>query len=172
MIEEKAKKIKIVIFDVDGVLTDGSIIFGNFNDEYRVFNVHDGLGIILLHAAGIKSAIITSKSTKDILKRAKELKIDMVYKNVQNKLTAFHKILKKLRLKPEETCFVGDDWLDVAVLKATGLAVTVPDAPQEIKEMVDYVTKKNAGKGAVREIIELILKAQDKWHFLIKRFSG
>lgn len=170
MIEGKIQKIRIVIVDVDGILTDGTILFGNFSDEYRSFNVHDGFGFILLHKAGLKSAIITSKSSRAIIRRARELKINLVFKNVSKKMDAFRKILKKFKLKPEEVCFVGDDLLDFCVLKAAGFSATVPEAPIEIKNSVDYVTQKSAGRGAVREIIELILKSQNKWSELIQEY--
>ncbi len=172
MIAGKAEKIKIVIVDVDGVLTDGLVVYGNFSDEYRAFNVRDGLGFILLHKAGLKSAIITSKSSRAISRRAKELKIKILLKNSLNKLTALRKILKKFKLKPEEACFFGDDLLDLAALKVVGLSVTVPDACDEIKKTVDYVTKNHGGKGAVREIIEIILKSQGKWDELIRHYAG
>jgi len=168
---EKAQMIKILIVDVDGVLTDGSIIYGNFHDEYRAFNVHDGFGFVLLHKAGLKSAIISGKSSRALQRRAKILKINVLFKNVDNKLKAFRKILKKFKLRPEEACYVGDDLMDLAVLKAAGLSVTVSGACDDIKNAVDYVTKRRGGRGAVREVIEFILKSQGKWEKLVENYS-
>ncbi|MCP4649869.1 MAG: HAD-IIIA family hydrolase [PVC group bacterium] len=172
MMNQKAEKIKIVIVDVDGVLTNGTIIYGNFGDEYRSFSVHDGMGFALLHRTGIKSAIITAKSSRAVSKRAKELKINLVFKNVKNKLLVFKKLLKRLKLKPEEACYIGDDLLDLATIQAAGFSITVPQACKEVKEAAHYITQKNAGAGAVREAIELILKAQSKWPALIKTFES
>ncbi len=168
---EKAKKIKIIITDVDGVLTDGLIGYGNYNDDYRFFSVHDGLGFLMLKKSGLYSAIITSKSSKAVERRAKELGINILSKNAKNKLKEFDKILKRFKLKPESACYIGDDLLDLPVLKNAGLSVTVPQASDEIKNRVDYITKKDAGRGAVREVIELILKAQDKWDSIVRYFS-
>lgn len=169
---EKAKKIKIIIVDVDGVLTDGSIGYGNYDDDYRIFNVQDGFGFILLHKAGLKSAIITAKSSKALSRRAKEMKISLTCMNVESKIKAFHKILKKFKLRPEEACYIGDDLMDLVVLRNAGLSVTVPQACDEVKYMADYLTKKEAGRGAVREAIEFILKTQNKWDSLMKYYSG
>ena len=168
---KKAKKIKIVIVDVDGVLTDGTIGYGNYNDDYRRFHVQDGFGFVLLAKAGIKTAIITSKSSKAVQRRAKELKINMVCQKVEKKLIAFNKILKKYKLKPEQACYIGDDLLDLAVLNVAGLSVSVPDACEDVQNSVDYVTQKNAGHGAVRQAIEFILKSQNKWDDLVKKYS-
>jgi 3-deoxy-D-manno-octulosonate 8-phosphate phosphatase (KDO 8-P phosphatase) len=167
----KAQKIKIVIVDVDGILTDGTIGYGNYTDTYRKFHVHDGFGFVLLAKAGIKSAIITSKRSKAVLKRAKELKIDIVCQNVDKKVSAFNKILKKYKLKPEQACYIGDDLLDLAVLNRAGFSVTVPQACGDIQHSVDFVTQKDAGCGAVRETVEFILKAQNKWDDIVKQYS-
>lgn len=167
---EKIKDIKIVIVDVDGVMTDGTITFGNFADEYRSFNVHDGFGFVLLHKAGLRSAIITSKSSKGIMKRAKELKISIVFRNVERKLDALNKIIKKYHFKKEEICYIGDDILDLGVIKNVGFSATVPEASEEIKNNANYISKKNAGKGAIREVIELILKTQGKWNEVLKQY--
>ncbi|MBU1043672.1 MAG: HAD-IIIA family hydrolase [Candidatus Omnitrophica bacterium] len=168
---KKAKKIKIVIVDVDGVLTDGTIGYGNYNDDYRRFHVQDGFGFVLLAKGGIKSAIITSKTSKAVQRRAKELKINMVCQNTEKKLIAFNKILKKYKLKAEQACYIGDDLLDLAVLNTAGFSVTVPQACDDIQHSVDFVTTKDAGYGAVREAIEFILKAQNKWDDLVKKYS-
>jgi 3-deoxy-D-manno-octulosonate 8-phosphate phosphatase (KDO 8-P phosphatase) len=168
---EKAKKIRLLAVDVDGVLTDGSIGYGNFGDTYRVFNVQDGFGFVLLHKAGLKSAIISGKSSRGLRQRSKEMKIAVVCQNAADKMKVFRKLLKKFKLKPEEVCYIGDDLLDLAVLKSSGLSVTVPQACGDVRQVVDYVTQKDAGKGAVRETIELILKAQGKWDNIVRYYS-
>ncbi|MFH2139053.1 MAG: HAD-IIIA family hydrolase [Candidatus Omnitrophota bacterium] len=167
----KAEKIKALIVDVDGILTSGSIVYGNFTDDYRAFHVHDGMGFVLWHKAGLKSAIITSKSSRAVSRRVKELKIGIIAKNVKNKLVIFNKMLKKMKLNADEVCYIGDDLLDMAVLQSVGFSATVPQACDDVKGCVDYITNKSAGKGAVREVIELILKYQGKWESLVKQYS-
>ena len=162
MIEERAKKIKLLILDVDGVLTDGSIIYDNFGDEIKCFNVYDGFGMTLLHRAGIKSVIITAKKTRIVEKRAKDMYVSKVYSDYM-KLKLYEKAIKKFRVKDEEVCFIGDDFIDLPVLKRVGLSIAPPEAIEEVKKSCHYITKKNGGKGAVREVIEIILKSQGLW---------
>ena len=162
MIEERAKKIKLLILDVDGVLTDGRIIYDNFGDEIKCFNVYDGFGMTLLHRAGIKSVIITAKKTRVVKRRAKDMHVAKVYSNYE-KLKVYEKVIKRFRVKDEETCFIGDDLIDLPVLKRVGLSAAPPEAMEEVKNICHYITKKSGGKGAVREVIEIILKAQGLW---------
>ena len=162
MIEERAKKIKLLILDVDGVLTDGRIIYDNFGDEIKCFNVYDGFGMTLLHRAGIKSVIITAKKTRIVKRRAKDMHVAKVYSNYE-KLKVYEKVIKRFRVKDEETCFIGDDLIDLPVLKRVGLSAAPPEAMEEVKNICHYITKKSGGKGAVREVIEIILKAQGLW---------
>jgi 3-deoxy-D-manno-octulosonate 8-phosphate phosphatase (KDO 8-P phosphatase) len=162
MIEEKAKKIKLLILDVDGVLTDGRIVYDNFGDEIKCFNVYDGFGMTLLHRAGIKSVIITAKKTKIVERRAKDMHVAKVYSDYM-KLKLYEKAIKKFRVKDEEVCFIGDDFIDLPVLKRVGLSIAVPEAIEEVKKSCHYITKKSGGKGAVREVIEIILKSQGLW---------
>ncbi len=171
-IKDKAKKIKVVISDVDGVLTNGLIAYGNYKDEYREFNVHDGFGFILLKKTGIKTAIITSKSSNALSRRAKELSVNMLCQNAKKKLPFFKKVLKKLKLKPEDACYIGDDLLDLATLKAAGFAVSLPNASKDVKKCADYITEKNAGCGAFRELVEIILKSQNKWTGIVEYYSS
>ena len=162
MIEERAKKIKLLILDVDGVLTDSRIIYDNFGDEIKCFNVYDGFGMTLLHRAGIKSVIITAKKTRIVEKRAKDMYVSKVYSDYM-KLKLYEKAIKKFRVKDEEVCFIGDDFIDLPVLKRVGLSIAPPEAIEEVKKSCHYITKKNGGKGAVREVIEIILKSQGLW---------
>jgi len=168
--KEKAGKIKLLILDVDGVMTDGRIYYGNYGDELKAFDVKDGFGVVRWRRAGIETVIITAKKSKVAKLRAKDMGIKRVYENSCNKLKVFKRLLKKLRLQGEEVCFMGDDLLDIPVLKQVGLSVTVPQAVQEVKEAASYVTKAEAGRGAVREICELILKSQGKWEEVTRKY--
>jgi len=168
-VQVRAKKIKLLLLDVDGVLTDGSVILGNYGDELKRFDIRDGLGVVLVKRAKLKCAIITAKSSRVVKIRAKQLGIDKVYGN-HYKIKSLKSIKKRFSVKDEEICFLGDDLIDVSILKRVGLAVSVPEARQEAKNVSHYVTAASGGRGAVREICELILKAQGKWHDVTKRY--
>ena len=170
MIEDRAKKVKLLILDVDGVLTDGRIVYDNFGDELKFFSVLDGFGMSLLYNAGIKSAIITAKKTRIVKRRARDMHVAAVYSN-HKKLKAYQKLLKRFRLKNEEVCFIGDDLLDLALMKRAGLAIAPPNAADEVKNSSHYITKREGGKGAVREVIEIILKSQGLWDEIISDYS-
>ena len=156
--------------DVDGVLTDGRIVYANSGDELKFFDVTDGMGLALFTRAGLKTAIITAKKSKIVTKRSKDLHIDKVYQNAFKKSEAYEKALNHFGIQGEEVCFIGDDVIDIPVLKKAGLAIAVASAVDEVKKEADYITKKPGGRGAVREIIELILKKQGKWPKIMKRY--
>ena len=166
--DEKIKRIKILALDVDGVLTDGRIIYDSLGHEIKFFDVQDGYGIILWHRLGLKTAILSARSAKPVDVRAGDLKIDKIYQNAFPKIDTYEKLLKDFDARDEEVCFVGDDLPDLAVLKRVGFAVAVANANTEIKSVADYVTQKPGGRGAVREVIELILKSQDKWSVVVR----
>jgi len=170
MIEERAKKVKLLILDVDGVLTDGRIVYDNFGDELKLFNVNDGLGVYLLGRVGIKTVIITAKKTKAVMKRARDMRVAAVYSN-HYKLKIYQKVIRKFRVKDEEVCFMGDDLLDFPIIKRAGFAVAPPNAMEEVKNAAHYITKKYGGKGAVRELTEIILKSQGLWEKAISRYT-
>ena len=163
-------EIKIVIIDVDGVLTDGKIILDANGSESKSFYVQDGTGITYLHRAGIKTAIISGRESKAVVHRAKELCIEDVYQGIHNKIEAYEKILKKHRIKDNETCYIGDDLIDLPILRRVGFSVAVPNAPLELKRSVSYVTSAPGGYGAIREVTEKILKSQGKWDMIISRY--
>ncbi len=169
-ITEQAKKIKLLVLDVDGVLTDGRIIYGDYGDELKNFDVNDGLGMMLLKRAGLKCVIVTARGSRIVKKRAKVLKVDKVYSDFHYKIKALKDIMKRFRVKNEEICFIGDDIIDVPVLKRIGLAVAVPNAMDEVKEIAHYITKKNGGRGAVREVCDILLKAQGKWEKVTEKY--
>lgn len=169
-VKQRAKKVKMLILDIDGVLTDGRIIYDSKGKELKCFNVLDGMGLALLGLAQIKVALITAKSSPAVRRRARDIGAAELREDVIDKLSAFSQILKKYKLSNENICFVGDDLLDLPVIKRAGLGVAVANACPEVKKYADYLTKREGGKGAVREVIEIVLRAQNKWQKVIKRF--
>ncbi len=163
MLEEKALKIKLLVLDVDGVMTDGRIIMDDSGRESKAFNVKDGYGLRRLMNAGIEVAIITGRESNVVAQRAKELGIGDVYQNVKDKGLIFQRLLEIKGLKKDETCCMGDDLPDIPMFEYAGLSVAVADAAEEAREAATYVTKNEGGKGAVREVCELILKSQKAW---------
>lgn len=157
---EKARNVRLLALDVDGVLTDGSLYFDQNGNELKAFNTRDGLGIKALQRFGIRTAIITGRSSPVVEQRAKELSIDMVYQGQSDKNACLDRLLNETRLSEEEICYAGDDWVDLPVLGRVGLAVTVADADPLVKSRVHWVTERGGGQGAVREICNLILAAQ------------
>ena len=160
MLLERAKRIKLLALDVDGVLTDGKIYFDSAGNELKAFNTRDGLGMAALQRCGIKLAIITGRESPMVTRRAAQLKVDYVYQARVDKLNAYMELLQESGLEEQQVCFAGDDWIDLPVLQRAGLAVTVPAADEEMKGRVHWVTSRGGGEGAVREICDLILSAQ------------
>lgn len=160
---EKAKKIRLLLLDVDGVLTDGRIIYDSRGHDMKFFDVHDGLGVYLLRKSGIPTVLITAKGSKAIKPRARDMRVEAVFANISPKSSVLEKILNKYKVNIGEVCFAGDDLVDLCLMKRVGLPIAVFNAAQEIKQAAVYITQKPGGRGAVREIAELILKAQDKW---------
>ncbi|NKB36258.1 MAG: HAD-IIIA family hydrolase [Gammaproteobacteria bacterium] len=158
----KASTLKLITFDVDGVLTDGSLILGEKGDEYKIFNAHDGLGLVMLRKAGLNIAVISARSSPIVEERMSALGIHYVYQGQSNKLETLIELVEKLEIEKNEVAFVGDDLVDLKAMSMAGLAVTVPAAPNLVKEKADWVTDKQGGKGAVREVCELVLEAQGK----------
>ena len=162
-ITARIRKIKVLVLDVDGVLTNGQIILDQKGNEIKVFDVQDGFGIVLFKKCGYRTAIISARSAQAVAARAEDLKIDHVYQNAYPKIDALHQLLHEFEITNEEVCFMGDDLPDLGVLKNVGFAVTVPNGVPELKKIAHYVTNKEGGRGAVREIIELILKTKGEW---------
>ena len=162
--------IKLVIFDVDGVLSDGNIQLDDHGNESKSFYVQDGAGITYLQRAGIKTAIISGRKSKAVEYRARELCIEDVYLGVQRKLDAYETILKKHKLQDHETCYIGDDLIDLPILRRVGFSVAVPNARQEVKDSVSYLTEAHGGFGAIREVAEKILKSQGKWETIVAKY--
>jgi len=168
---EKAKKIKLLLLDVDGVLTDGRIIYDSSGRDMKFFDVHDGLGVYSLKKAGIKTILITAKGSWAIRPRARDMQVEAVFENISPKTSVLEKILKKYKVNTEEVCFVGDDLVDLCLMKKVGLPIAVFNAAPEIKQAAAYITLKHGGRGAVREVTELILKAQNRWQEMIEAYD-
>jgi 3-deoxy-D-manno-octulosonate 8-phosphate phosphatase (KDO 8-P phosphatase) len=160
----------MVIIDVDGVLTDGKIIVDAKGEETKNFHVLDGTGIKYLQRAGLDCAIISGRKCAAVEHRLRELGITDVFQGALNKIEAYEQIVAKYNLKDEEVCFIGDDLMDIPVFRRVGFSAAVPDAPQEVKEFATYITKTPGGQGAVREVVEKILKFQDKWATIMARY--
>ena len=165
------KNIKLVIVDVDGVLTDGTIYLDSHGCETKAFHVLDGTGISYLHRVGIKTAIISGRNCDAVTHRAKELDIEDVYQGAKNKIDAYKEILEKYALRDEEVCYIGDDLIDLPILYRVGFPVAVANAAPLVKQHSVYITKARGGQGAVREVAEKILKFQDKWHLIMERYQ-
>ena len=157
---EKAKSIKLVIFDVDGVLTDGSLFFGDDGQEYKAFNSQDGHGMKMLQESGVRVAIITGRTSEVVKHRMDNLKIDLVYQGQLDKLPAYRQILDDLQLQSHEVAYVGDDVVDLPVMIRVGLAITVANAHELARQHAHWVTPRSGGNGAARDVCELIMKAQ------------
>src|SRR6266550_9188779 len=162
-IERRASRIKLLLMDCDGVLTDGGVWLLENGEEQKSFNTRDGLGIHLLHRAGLKSGIISGRKSNGVSRRAGELGIEFVTQGDPDKTGAFEDLLRLARVDETEVAFIGDDLTDIPLLQRSELAVAVADAVKEARSVAHYVTQAEGGRGAVREVVELILKAQGRW---------
>lgn len=160
---EKAKKIKLLILDIDGVLSDNRLYYGDNGIEYKSFFTRDGHGMVMLQKSGIDIAIITGRKSPLIDKRIKDLKVKHIYQGVPDKLPHFLELVDKLGLSFDEIAYVGDDILDLPILMRVGLSMAPMDADKEVISRVDYISKFNGGQGCVREACELLLKSQNLW---------
>jgi 3-deoxy-D-manno-octulosonate 8-phosphate phosphatase (KDO 8-P phosphatase) len=166
----RAAKVRLFIFDVDGVLTDGSLSYGPEGEMIKTFNVHDGLGIKLLQEAGIKTAIISARRTPIVLARAKDLGIEYVHQGGHDKLTPFKALLEQLGLTQDQVGFIGDDVVDLPILGRVGFAVSVPNGRPEVHARAHHVTEAAGGRGAVREVCEFVLRAQGSYDRVMAQF--
>lgn len=157
---EKARKLKLLILDVDGVLTDGKLFFDNEGNEYKAFHARDGHGIKLLRQTGVEVAVISGRKSNSVALRMKNLGIEYVYQGHENKIAAFDEIIDKLRITPDQAAHVGDDLLDLPIMIRVGLAIAVDDANFAVKQRADWCTTLPGGHGAVREVCDLIMQAQ------------
>jgi 3-deoxy-D-manno-octulosonate 8-phosphate phosphatase (KDO 8-P phosphatase) len=155
------KKVRMLIMDVDGTLTDGKVYIGPSGEEFKAFNIQDGLGIKMLKKRGIIPALITGRNSKIVDTRAKELGIDEVYQGIEDKLEIYNLLKGKYGISDEEVAYVGDDLNDLPIMNRVGLSCCVANAVDTVKSQVDLVTKRSGGEGAVREVIEMILRVYD-----------
>lgn len=199
MSRKRAKKIKLLLFDVDGVLTDGKLYifpappgiqqstqqqaskhggqggFGLHSESYveaKGFHAHDGTSISLARLGGVKTGLITKRISETVALRARDLKLEFVYQGIQDKLTVFEEIIRKEGIKASEAAFVGDDVIDLPVMRNCGFAVAVANARDEVKEEAHYITPHSGGDGALRDAVEYILKAQGKWKEVVEKYIG
>ena len=163
-------RIKLLLLDVDGVKTDGRIIYLNDGGEAKAFDVKDGHGLKLIQRAGIRVGIITGRQSEVVARRAAELGIEIVYQGAKDKLQPFLEIIKELGLEPFEVAYVGDDVVDLPVMRQVGFSATVADAVDDIKPYVDLVTSRPGGRGAVREVCDLLLKQSGRWSSVTSRY--
>ncbi len=164
------KRIRLLLLDVDGVMTDGRIIFDNAGGETKAFDVKDGHGLKLVQRAGIQVGIITGRQSNIVARRAADLGIELVFQGAKDKCLPFQEILQKLALTPGEVAYVGDDIVDIPVMRQVGFAATVADAIDEVKPYAHMVTKRRGGRGAVREICDFILKESGRWPAVTQRY--
>lgn len=167
---EKAKKIRMLLMDVDGVLTDGFILFASGRQEIKAFFVHDGLGLRMAQRAGIITGLISTRESEMVVRRARELQIPEVHQKIEDRIPVWEKLLKKYQLLPENVAMIGDDLSDLPLLRRAGLSIAVANAVEEVKDRVDFVTQHMGGRGAVREAVELILRAQGRYEEELQRY--
>jgi len=169
-IERRASHIKLLLMDCDGVLTDGRLWLLENGDEHKSFNTHDGLGLSLLHRAGLKSGIVSGRWSQAVIRRAGELGIEFVRQGDSHKIEAFEQVLRQAGVDENEVAFMGDDLTDIPIMQRAELAVAVADAVEEARSVAHYVTRAKGGRGAVREVVELILKAQGRWAEVTEKY--
>ena len=163
-IQLRASRIQLILTDCDGVLTDGSLPYSAAGETTKVFHIHDGLGFKLAQQAGLKTGIISGRASAALELRARELKVDYLYQGNDAKLGAYEEIRAAENLRDEQIAYLGDDLHDLNLLRRVGLAIAVADAVAEVKGAAHFVTERCGGRGALREAVEFILKAQDKWN--------
>lgn len=164
------RQIKLLLLDVDGVMTDGRIIYDNDGGETKAFDVKDGHGLKLVQRAGIQVGIITGRQSAIVARRAAELGIDLVYQGAKDKRLPFAEILDKLALTPAEVAYVGDDIVDLPVMRQVGFAATVADAMDDVKPFAHLVTRRKGGRGAVREICDYLLQESGRWAAVTRHY--
>lgn len=166
----RCQKIKLLMVDNDGVLTDGRIVLGDYGDELKFFDVQDGFGLVMCRRAGLQTVLISGKKSRVNKRRAKEVQFSDLYQNAHDKLKVYEKVLKKFKVTPEEVCYIGDDLIDYPPMSRSGLAIAVANAVPEIKEIAHWVTDRTGGHGAVREAIDQLLKAKGLWADVTQRY--
>jgi 3-deoxy-D-manno-octulosonate 8-phosphate phosphatase (KDO 8-P phosphatase) len=172
-VKKRATEIQVLLMDVDGTMTDGSVTLLSQPDgtalEIKTFSAHDGQGLTLAHTAGIRTGCITGRESPALLRRAREMKMEFIYQKQPLKMPAFEEILRKAGVAESQVAYVGDDLPDLPIMRRVGLAVAVGDAVPQVKRAAHYVARAHAGKGAIREVVELILKSKGIWEEMIDK---
>ena len=171
-LEQRMQGIKLILSDVDGVMTSGGITYDNQGVETKTVHVRDGMGIKLWQRTGYRFGIITARSSHIVKLRMDELNVDLVRQGAENKLEIADAIMEEMSLTPEQICYIGDDLTDMALLQTVGLSASVADGAPEVKKSVHMVTKAGGGLGAIRELVEAILKSQNRWQELLQSYSS
>ncbi|MBM3998583.1 MAG: phenylphosphate carboxylase subunit delta [Planctomycetes bacterium] len=171
-LDAQCRDIELILSDVDGVLTDGGIVFDNQGIESKKFHVRDGFGIQVWRRAGFRFGILTARNSHIVKVRANELGIDIVRQGSEDKTAKALEIVAECGLTPEQTCYIGDDLPDLAIVKRVGLGIAVADAAKELRDQADYVTVLPGGQGAVREVIEMLLRAKRLWDDLVGKHAN
>lgn len=170
-LDQKMQSIQLILSDVDGVMTDGGISYDNQGVESKTFHVRDGMGIKLWQRTGYRFGVITARSSHIVKLRMDELNVDLVRQGAENKLSVAMEILNELSLDPLQVCYIGDDLTDLSLLQAVGFAATVFDGAEEVKKVAHMTTKSCGGQGAIRELVETILKSQNRWQELLQSYG-
>jgi 3-deoxy-D-manno-octulosonate 8-phosphate phosphatase (KDO 8-P phosphatase) len=170
--EGRARRVELVLSDVDGVLTDGGIIYDNQGIEAKKFHVRDGLGIRVWKRAGFRFGILTARTSHIVKLRSSELDMDVVRQGFEDKLPVAREVMAQFELEPEQVCYIGDDLADLPVMRNVGMAVAVADAVDEVRAAAQFVTNRPGGQGAVREAIEKLLKAKNRWDDLVRKYAN
>ncbi len=172
-LKKRASQIQILLMDVDGTLTDGSVTLLSQNDgtalEIKTFDAHDGQGLTLAHTAGLRTGCITGRESAALLRRANEMKMEFIYMKQPVKMPVYEEILQKAGVSDSVVAYIGDDLPDIPLMRRAGLAVAVGDAVPEVKKVAHYTTKASAGRGAVREAVELVLRSKGIWEEMIDK---
>jgi len=169
-VQERARGVRLMIFDVDGVLTDGTLLYGPGGEEHKTFSAHDGHGLKMLAASGVACALLSGRRSAAVTQRAAELGIENVFQGVEDKLAVFRQLIEQKRLSAEQTGFMGDELVDLAVLTRCGFACAPHEAPEAVRTRVHYVAQADAGRGAVREVCELVMRAQRTFDAALARY--
>ena len=170
-LDARMQSIELILSDVDGVMTDGGITYDNQGIETKTFHVRDGMGIKLWQKTGHRFGVITARSSHIVKLRMDELGVDFIRQGTDQKLAAAQQIIEELNLETQNVCYIGDDLTDVGLMKSVGMSASVADATDDVKKVADYVTKSAGGKGAIRELIEMILKSQKRWNELLQGYG-
>jgi len=170
-LQQRCQPIRLLVLDVDGVLTEGAVVHGTGGLEIKGFHVRDGSGLAFWRQTGRRSAVITGRSSPIVEHRAEEVGIEFVFQGAADKLKVYHGLLKQTVVMPSEVCYIGDDLADLGVLRHCGLAAAVADSCPEVRNEAHYITRTPGGRGAVREVIELVLRCLGEWQPMVERLQ-